>query len=155
VALEIERKFSIHFDLWKKTTLPEGNFLRQGYLFSSPEKTIRVRETNEQGFITIKGKTIGATRTEFEYEIPKAEAAELINNFSENQITKIRYEIIYDGKLWEVDVFEGDNKGLIVAEIELESELETFTLPPLVDEEVTSDERYYNANLVKYPFKNW
>jgi adenylate cyclase len=152
---EIERKFLIDQQKWDSLTKPEGKLFRQGYLLTDKDKTIRVRATETKGFLTIKGQTIGATRMEYEYEIPVGEAIELLNNFSLSELSKTRYEIPSSGKLWEVDVFLGDNKGLIVAEIELESENETFDLPDWVTTEVTEEEKYYNSNLTVKPFKDW
>ncbi|WP_293788244.1 CYTH domain-containing protein [uncultured Pedobacter sp.] len=152
---EIERKFLIHQPNWDNLTKPEGKLLRQGYLLTDKTKTIRIRATESQGFLTIKGETIGATRLEYEYEIPVGEATELLDNFSVSELSKTRYEIGFNGKLWEVDVFAGDNEGLIVAEIELESEDETFDLPDWVGKEVTKEEKYYNSNLRVRPFKDW
>jgi adenylate cyclase len=152
---EIERKFLIDQQKWDSLTKPEGKLFRQGYLLTDKDKTIRVRATETKGFLTIKGQTIGATRMEYEYKIPVGEAIELLNNFSLSELSKTRYEIPSSGKLWEVDVFLGDNKGLIVAEIELESENETFDLPDWVTTEVTEEEKYYNSNLTVKPFKDW
>ncbi|MBB6238593.1 CYTH domain-containing protein [Pedobacter sp. AK013] len=152
---EIERKFLIDQQKWDTLSKPEGKLLRQGYLLSDKDKTIRVRATDTKGFLTIKGQTIGATRMEYEYEIPVGEATELLDNFSLSELSKIRYEITYNGKVWEIDVFLGDNKGLIVAEIELESENEIFDLPDWVSREVTEEEKYYNSNLTVKPFKDW
>ncbi|TCD15737.1 CYTH domain-containing protein [Pedobacter psychrodurus] len=152
---EIERKFLIDQQKWNNLSKPEGKLFRQGYLLSDKDKTVRVRATETKGFLTIKGQTIGATRMEYEYEIPVAEAIELLDNFSLSELSKTRYEISFSGKLWEVDVFLGDNKGLIVAEIELESEDETFDLPDWVSKEVTEEEKYYNSNLTVTPFKDW
>jgi adenylate cyclase len=155
MPLEIERKFLVDKTLWEKLKKPEGNFFRQGYLHSDQTKTIRVRVTDTTGFLTIKGPTQGATRQEFEYEIPKAEAEELLDSFAEAGLTKIRYEIPFKGKTWEVDEFLAENQGLLVAEIELESETEPFDLPEWVTAEVTGDRKYYNSQLSENPFKNW
>ncbi|WP_316824511.1 CYTH domain-containing protein [Pedobacter miscanthi] len=152
---EIERKFLIDQQKWDNLNKPEGKLFRQGYLLTDKDKTIRVRATESKGFLTIKGKTIGATRMEFEYEIPLPEATELLDNFAISELSKTRYEITMGGKLWEVDVFSGENEGLIVAEIELESEDENFDLPDWVSNEVTEEEKYYNSNLTVKPFKNW
>lgn len=152
---EIERKFLIDQQKWANLSKPEGKLFRQGYLLTDEDKTIRVRATATKGFLTIKGQTIGATRMEYEYEIPVAEATELLDNFSLSELSKTRYEIPFSGKLWEVDVFLGDNKGLIVAEIELDSEDEIFALPDWVSREVTEEEKYYNSNLTVTPFKDW
>ncbi len=152
---EIERKFLLHLEEWKKLIKPAGKHLRQGYISNNPEKTIRIRIAENQAWLTIKGITIGASRLEYEYEIPLNEAAELLDNFCESELEKTRYEIDYKGKTWEIDVFSGDNDGLIVAEIELLSEEETFERPIWIEAEVTADKRYYNANLTIHPFKDW
>jgi len=152
---EIERKFLINEAEWNNLEKPTGKHLRQGYLLSDPNKTIRVRITDDGAWMTIKGKSVGATRLEYEYEIPIADANELLNNFAESELEKMRYNIHYERKIWEVDVFFGDNHGLIVAEIELQSEDEHFKKPIWVTEEVTTDARYYNSNLTRYPFKLW
>ncbi|WP_316848213.1 CYTH domain-containing protein [Pedobacter psychrodurus] len=152
---EIERKFLIDQQKWDQLSKPEGKLFRQGYLLTDKDKTIRVRATSTKGFLTIKGQTIGATRMEYEYEIPVTEATELLDHFSLSELSKTRYEIHFNGKLWEVDVFLGDNKGLIVAEIELESEDEAFDLPDWISNEVTEEEKYYNSNLTVKPFKDW
>eukprot|EP01012_Entosiphon_sulcatum_P039986 TRINITY_DN53608_c0_g1_i1.p1 TRINITY_DN53608_c0_g1~~TRINITY_DN53608_c0_g1_i1.p1 ORF type:complete len:157 (+),score=24.88 TRINITY_DN53608_c0_g1_i1:218-688(+) len=152
---EIERKFLIDQQKWDNLSKPEGKLFRQGYLLTDKDKTIRVRATETKGFLTIKGKTIGATRLEYEYEIPAAEATELLDNFSVSELSKTRYEIEFNGKLWEIDVFAGDNEGLIVAEIELDNEDEAFDLPDWVGKEVTEEEKYYNSNLTVKPFKGW
>jgi adenylate cyclase len=155
MAIEIERKFLIKKDLWEKVAKDKSNYIKQGYLTTDPNLTIRVRLKDQQAFLTIKGKTKGASRPEYEYEIPRADASELLDNFSTNSIAKTRYEIIDDGNLWEVDQFHGDNEGLIVAEIELQDENQKFSLPPWIDIEVTSDTRYYNSNLVQNPYRHW
>ncbi|RBQ04629.1 CYTH domain-containing protein [Pedobacter miscanthi] len=152
---EIERKFLIDQQKWDNLNKPEGKLFRQGYLLTDKDKTIRVRATETKGFLTIKGLTVGASRLEYEYEIPVAEANELLDNFSVSELSKTRYEIQFHGKLWEVDVFAGDNEGLVIAEIELESEDETFDLPDWVTKEVTEEAKYYNANLTVRPFKDW
>ena len=152
---EIERKYLVNQSKWELVEKPIGNHYRQGYLLTDPNKTIRVRQTDDKGFLTIKGLSVGATRPEYEYEIPLNEAKELLDNFSISELSKIRYEIIFEGKLWEVDEFLGDNFELIVAEIELESEDEKFVFPDWIDKEVTSEEKYYNSNLTIKPYKNW
>lgn len=152
---EIERKFLVDKSIWQKVEKNSGEMYRQGYLLTDPNKTIRVRQTSEKGFITIKGLSVGATRPEFEYEIPFDDAKELLNQFAISELSKIRYKIIFEDKLWEVDEFLGDNLGLIVAEIELKSEDESFALPHWIDREVTSEQKYYNCNLTILPFKYW
>ncbi len=152
---EIERKFLIKKDIWKNATKEKASYLKQGYISTDPGKTIRVRIAEDKSFLTIKGKSEGIARAEFEYEIPTEDANELLNLFASNCIEKVRHEIVYDGKLWEVDVFSGDNEGLIIAEIELDSVDENFALPAWIDKEVSGDERYFNSNLSKNPFKKW
>ena len=152
---EIERKYLIDHSKFQATNKPEGKLYRQGYLLLDPEKTIRVRATPTQGFITIKGITTGATRAEYEYEIPLTEALELLDKFAISELSKTRYVIDYKGYKWEVDVFHGDSEGLIIAEIELASEDTTYDLPGWITDEVTSDQRYYNSNLTTHPYKDW
>jgi CYTH domain-containing protein len=155
MGIEIERKFLIDHKKWQLLSKPDGTHYRQGYLASDDKTTIRVRIAGEHGYITIKGITTGFSRREYEYEIPVDEAAELLDNFALSEIEKIRYRIIFEDKLWEVDEFLGDNSGLIIAEIELESEDEVFQNPDWITGEVTYDDRYYNSNLSRYPFKSW
>ena len=155
MAKEIERKFLIDLKKWGEVEKPPGHHYRQGYLLTDPQKTIRVRLTDAGAFLTIKGISVGATRLEYEYEIPAADAKELLDNFSISELSKIRYEIEYKNKLWEVDEFLGDNAGLFVAEIELTDENEIFERPDWVTKEVTGEEKYYNANLTVNPYKNW
>lgn len=155
MGIEIERKFLVKKEQWKKVDKTSGELYRQGYLLTDPTKTIRVRQTNDKGFLTIKGISVGASRAEFEYEIPWKEAEELLNQFAVSELSKIRYKILFEKKLWEIDEFLGDNEGLIVAEIELKSEDETFSLPDWIDVEVTDEEKYYNSNLTQNPYKNW
>lgn len=155
MGVEIERKFLVHKNKWDSFTKPKKDFYRQGYLFSDSNKTIRVRQTNDKGYITIKGSVIGLSRPEFEYEIPKADAEELLNQFSVSELIKVRYKILFKNKIWEVDEFLGDNLGLIVAEIELKHENEQFEMPDWIANEVTDDNKYYNSCLAKTPYCNW
>lgn len=155
MALEIERKYLVHHEQWDSFNKPTGQLYRQGYILKDPNKTIRVRVTDTSAYLTIKGASVGATRTEFEYEIPKEEAIELLDNFAVSELSKIRYKILHTEKLWEVDVFLGTNEGLIVAEIELLSEDEAYEIPEWISVEVTGDNKYYNSNLSVNPFKNW
>ncbi len=155
MAIEIERKFLVKKDFWQKVNKPIPDFYRQGYLYSDVSKTIRVRIANQHAWLTIKGKTTGASRPEFEYEIPVAEASEMLSAMTESQIEKYRYKLSVEGKLWEVDEFKGDNEGLLVAEIELGNESESFSLPDWAGEEVTHDSRYTNAALSKVPYSTW
>lgn len=152
---EIERKFLVDHEKWKQLIKPKGELYRQGYLTTEPNKTIRVRQTNEKGFLTIKGITTGAIRPEYEYEIPINDAKELLDNFSIAELSKIRYKINFDNKTWEIDEFLGDNEGLIIAEIELITEDEKFNIPEWINIEVTEQLKYYNSNLTVNPYKLW
>ena len=155
MALEIERKFLINEDLWNSFEKPIGLVCKQTYLHKEIDKTIRVRVLGEKGFFTIKGRTIGFTKPEFEYEIPLKDAKEMIEMFGESVIDKIRYVIPYHGHIWEVDVFFGENAGLIIAEIELKSEEESFLKPEWLAKEVTGDMRFSNSSLQNNPYKDW
>ena len=153
--MEIERKFKIHTNLWRKLDKRAGDNILQGYLCSEEEKTVRVRVKNKQGTMTIKGRTINISREEYEFPVPYDIAVDMIHKFATGIIEKIRYNIPYKGKLWEVDEFSGANAGLIIAEVELNSEDEEIELPEWVGDEVSSDPRYYNANLAKHPYQEW
>lgn len=156
MPLEIEKKYLLKHDLWSALSKPKGEYYRQGYIVNEKIKTVRVRATESKGFITIKGKTDNpAIKPEYEYEIPKSEAIELLDGFTENNIEKTRYKIDFQGHTWEIDVFHGDNQGLIVAEIELNSLEESYIIPAWIDSEVTHEDKYFNASLSKNPFKNW
>lgn len=154
MAKEIERKFLLVGDAWRE--LAKGTHYRQGYLNSAKERTVRVRTIDDKGFLTIKGITTGATRVEYEYEIPHSDCTEMLDDLAEKPIIeKARYKIDFGGFVWEVDEFFGVNKGLVVAEIELESEDQAFEKPSWVGEEVTGDPRYYNSSLVANPYTTW
>lgn len=155
MGVEIERKFLVDREKWQQIARPEATHFRQGYIFSDEKKTIRIRVTDVEAYITIKGSTAGVSRSEFEYTIPAADGVQLLDNFAVSELEKYRFNINYAGKLWEVDEFLGDNQGLLMAEIELDSEDEKFELPPWVTTEVTGDKRYYNSFLSVNPFKNW
>ena len=151
---EIERKFLVVGDGWRNTA--EAEPLRQGFLSTEPERTVRVRLAGSRGSLTIKGKTIGARRQEFEYEIPGADAQRMLDTLCQRPlIEKVRYRLCVGRHIWEVDVFEGENAGLVIAEVELESEDEAFEKPDWAGEEVTDDPRYFNSNLVAKPFRTW
>ena len=152
MAKEIERKFLVKSDTWRDA---KGITLRQGYLSRVKERTVRVRTRKDKGYLTIKGIAVGATRMEFEYEIPRKDADTLLEICEQPLIEKIRYAIEHGGFVWEVDEFFGENSGLIVAEIELASEDQEFPRPDWVGEEVTGDSRYFNSNLIKNPFSAW
>jgi adenylate cyclase len=154
MGVEIERKFLVCGEGWK--TMGQGVLLRQGYLSSDPERIVRVRIEGDSAVLTIKGRTQGATRAEWEYQIPMADAQDFLNSLCERPIIeKYRYRIQYEGMIWEVDEFLGDNAGLIVAEIELEQEDQPFAKPDWLGAEVTGDKRYYNAQLLRHPYTQW
>ena len=155
MATEIEHKYLVKADLWQEVTPHASVEVKQAYLVTDPDKTIRVRTMGDQAFITIKGKASGASRAEYEYEIPLQDAHELIHKFSSNLIEKVRHYVLHDTKTWEVDEFRGLNKGLVVAEIELATEEETYALPAWIDKNVTHDHRDANSNLVSDPYINW
>jgi adenylate cyclase len=155
MGVEIERKFLVDHDRWKQLQKPQGLIIRQGYMLKDAAKTIRIRVKDDLSYITIKGKTEGISRSEYEYAIPLKDGNELLAAFCDAVVDKVRYCINFAGKLWEVDVFNGDNEGLIVAEIELDHDQEAFELPDWVATEVTDDSRYYNSNLSVNPYKNW
>jgi CYTH domain-containing protein len=152
MAKEIERKFRVKEGSWR---LAKGTQYRQGYLNSEKERIVRVRTIDDKGYLTIKGLTIGASRMEFEYEIPRQDADTLLAICEKPLIEKNRYKVEHGGFVWEVDEFFGENRGLIVAEIELESEDQTFSKPDWVGNEVTGDPRYFNSNLIKNPYTKW
>ncbi|CCQ74353.1 CYTH domain-containing protein [Magnetospira sp. QH-2] len=154
MAKEIERKFLITGDAWRALT--KGTHYRQGYLSTVKERTVRVRTIDDKGFMTVKGITIGATRVEYEYEIPATDANEMLDNLCEQPIIdKVRYKVALDGFVWEIDEFGGVNEGLIVAEIELQSEDQAFAKPDWVGDEVSGDPRYFNSNLIANPYTTW
>lgn len=153
MGLEIERKFLPRDDGWRAG--PPGERLVQGYLSRDPARTVRVRIAGERAFLTIKGPTLGASRAEFEYPVPPADAQAMLALCDGPVIDKIRHLREHGGLLWEVDEFLGDNRGLVVAEVELASEDQRFEPPPWLGSEVTGDVRYYNAHLSVHPFTRW
>jgi CYTH domain-containing protein len=154
VATEIERKFLVVGDDWR--SLAAATEIRQGYLSTVKERTVRVRVIGDRGYVTVKGITVGATRTEFEYEIPVADAHQMLDQLCERPIIeKTRSRIDVAGLIWEVDSFAGVNAGLVVAEVELEDEAQEIDPPRWIGEEVTDDPRYFNANLIAHPFNEW
>lgn len=155
MPVEIERKFLVTNNDWRNNA--EGLTFCQGYLSRNPNCIVRVRTEGEKAFMTIKGPIQGLRRSEFEYSIPKEEAVAMLELCETPHIHKTRYRITYDNHVWEIDEFHGENEGLIIAEIELDDEQETFTLPSWVGKEVTEDRRYANSNLAIHPYKkgNW
>jgi adenylate cyclase len=149
---EIERKFRVIKDTWRNV---KGTRYRQGYLNSAKERNVRVRTMEDKAYLTIKGIAIGASRMEFEYEIPLQDADELLEICEKPLIEKTRYKVQEGGFVWEVDEFFRENQGLIVAEVELESEDQGFPKPDWVREEVTGGPRYFDSNLIKNPYTNW
>jgi adenylate cyclase len=151
---EIERKYLVDTAAW----VPQGAgvHFKQGYLNSQKERVVRVRIEGTKAKLTIKGVTTGVTRSEFEYPLPVEDAAILLDQLCEKPlIDKHRHTEQHGGRSWEIDVFHGDNEGLVVAEIELASETDAPELPAWVGQEVSSDPRYFNSNLLKNPYKNW
>lgn len=154
MALEVERKFLVKGDGWRM--LGEPVPIRQGYLSRVPERVVRVRVSGERAWLTIKGVSFGATRIEFEYEIPLQDAADMLAGFCEPPILeKRRTRIPADGVVWEVDEFLGENAGLIVAEVELAEPEQALALPEWIGAEVTGDARYFNSNLLAHPYSAW
>jgi len=160
MSIEIERKFLLANDDWR-TQADNGVVMRQGYLnnvsFDNKQKSsVRVRIAGELANLNIKGATLGITRQEYEYAIPLSDAHELLGTLADGPlIEKTRYHVQHEAHIWEIDVFTGDNQGLVVAEIELANEDEAFTRPSWLGEEVSADARYYNVCLVRHPYKNW
>ena len=151
---EIERKCLVKGDAWR--SLGKGTSYRQGYLNSVKERTVRIRTINDKAFLTIKGLTVGATRSEYEYEIPLADCNAMLDTLAEKPIIeKKRYKVPFAGLTWEIDEFFGENAGLIVAEVELASEGQAIDKPEWVGEEVSADPRYFNSNLIKHPYTRW
>jgi len=151
---EIERKFLVKDDAFKQ--MAKGTRYRQGYLSSTKERVVRVRTIDDKGFLTVKGISVGATRMEFEYEIPLKDADVMLDELCEKPIIeKNRYKISNRNLIWEVDEFFGENDGLVVAEVELENEDQAFAKPEWVGAEVTGDPKYFNSNLIRNPYKNW
>lgn len=152
---EIEYKFLVDKRLWKKVTFKKRFKIIQAYIHKDSDKVIRVRIQDKKGFLTIKGKPQGIIRDEYEYKIPYKDAKELILKFSNKTIEKYRYIVYFEKKKWEIDVFQGLNKGLIIAEIEVKSADESFTKPDWILEDVSLDSRYHNSNLVSNPYTKW
>lgn len=150
---EIERKFLVTDDSWRDGT--PGVRIAQAYLARGGDSTVRIRIGGEKAWITIKGRSEGISRLEFEYEIPVAEATELLGLCMPSVIDKTRHEVPYAGHLWEVDVFHGENEGLVVAELEMEHEATVFDAPPWLGKEVSDDPRYFNSRLAVVPFAKW
>jgi CYTH domain-containing protein len=154
VAIEIERKFLVRDDSWRRGAT--GQHIRQGYLCIFPDRAVRVRTLNDRAYVTIKGAKNTISRLEYEYEIPTRDATEMLDALCERPlIEKTRYHLTVYGRTWSVDEFEGENAGLVLAEVELDDERQDVQLPPWVDQEVTADPRYLNANLTRHPYARW
>jgi len=155
MPIEIEHKFLLTNDDWQQNISKSIRY-KQGYLVSDNKRSIRIRTSDNKAWLNIKSATIGTYRQEYEYEIPFNEGVEILDTLCEKPIIeKTRHFVTYKQHLWEIDVFEGDNLGLIVAEIELSKIGEKFHRPSWAGEEVTDDLRYYNNSLCSNPFKNW
>jgi adenylate cyclase len=153
VGVEIERKFLVKGDSWRAGAT--GTRYRQGYLSNDKQRNVRVRIGGGKAFLTVKGISRGASRDEFEYEVPIPDAEALLNLCLRPLIEKVRYRVEFGGMTWEIDEFEGDNRGLVLAEVELPSEDHPLALPPWADQEVTHDPRYFNSSLVSHPYTTW
>ena len=154
MAVEIERKFLVIGDGWRQNAV--GKPYRQGYIRTQGQATVRVRTVAQTGYITLKGPTQGISRMEYEYEIPVADANQMLTTLCDRPlIEKTRYIVHDEGMLWEVDEFSGDNSGLVLAEVELEHPQQPLTIPNWIGQEVSHDGRYFNANLARYPFSQW
>lgn len=155
MATEIERKFLLSNDSWRAQA-GQSEIMRQGYLAGSKHASVRVRISGDQANLNIKSATLGVSRQEYEYSIPLDDANEILDTLVDGPlIEKTRYYVTHGAHVWEIDVFDGDNQGLVVAEIELEHPDETFVRPDWLGEEVSGDSRYYNVSLVRHPFKDW
>lgn len=151
--VEIERKFLVETSKWIPKSF--GVRIKQGYLSTDESRVVRVRIAGDLAYITLKGKNRGISRAEFEYEIPPKDALILLKMCLNEPVEKTRYTEIYENMVWEIDVFEGVNNGLVLAEVELEDENQQFNLPGWVGVEVSMDERYFNSKLSENPFSKW
>jgi len=155
MPVEIERKFLLSSDKWRDEVVRSSR-IRQGYMGIIDKASVRIRIQGDRANINIKSATLEIRRMEYEYEIPIDEAVEMLDQLcNQPQIDKIRYIVKRDGHVWEIDEFHGDNQGLLVAEVELESEDEAIIKPDWLGDEVTADPRYYNVSLINHPFSKW
>ncbi len=155
MGTEIERKFLVKGTQWHDDAISDAN-IRQGFVSTDPERIVRLRLTNGRALLTIKGRATGVRRSEYEYEIPLTDAEEMLEDVCHHGlIEKTRYRVPHAGNTWEVDVFYGDNAGLLLAEIELRDESDAISLPAWVGPEVTDDRRYFNAYLAEHPYSEW
>ncbi len=154
MAIEIERKFLVANDSWREDAV--GTAYKQGYILNSAINTVRVRVAGNKGILTIKGQGSDFARPEYEYEIPLSDAEEMLAGLClKPLIEKTRYKLRVANHVWDLDVFHADNQGLVLAEIELSEEYELFEKPDWLGKEVTGDERYFNAYLVRHPYSSW
>ncbi len=155
MGIEIERKFLVVNDGWRPLAR-QSLECRQGYINVKGEGSVRIRILGGRGFLTLKGPRAGLSRAEFEYPVPLTDAEELLASFCRHStITKVRHQVPFGGKTWEIDEFRRENRGLVLAEVELDSEEESLSLPGWAGKEVSFDDRYFNANLAKNPFTAW
>lgn len=155
MGTEIERKYTLKNDNWRNE-IDYSERMVQGYLAGNERASVRIRIVGDKANLNIKSATLGVFRQEYEYALPLDDAEKMLNDLCEKPvIDKERHYVMHDGKKWEIDVFSGENEGLIVAEVELDNENEAVNLPDWVDEEVSHDTRYYNVSLVKHPYKDW
>lgn len=155
MAIETERKFLVNRSLWETIDRGESSLIRQAYLSTETDKVVRVRVMDNIGWLCIKGKREGISRLEFEYSIPVEDAEQMITHFAKSELSKLRYKVKAGELTWEVDEFLGDNNGLLIAEIELDSENQSYDKPSWLGNEVTFDDRYSNSSLAVKPFKDW
>jgi adenylate cyclase len=154
MAEEIEHKYLVHLGLWHPADA--GTPYRQGYLTQGKERVVRVRIAGDSAFLTIKGATNGISRLEFEYPIPLDDATEMLDRLCHRPlIEKTRHREMWEGRMWEIDVFHGDNAGLVIAEVEVADAQDHVVLPPWADAEVSGDPRYFNNNLGAHPYSTW
>jgi adenylate cyclase len=155
MALEIERKYLVINDKWHNDVIKKSA-MKQGYLANADNASVRVRVSGSEARLTVKGRSKGISRNEYEYAIPLQDAEEILHNhISGAVIEKVRYKVKCGDHVWDLDVFAGANHGLVMAEVELSSEEEGFQMPQWAGEEVSSDSRYYNANLASHPYCDW
>jgi CYTH domain-containing protein len=154
MAIEIERRFLVRDKRYRQLAKPI--YYRQGYLSTAKDRIVRVRVKGEKAFLAVKGTTNGITRTEYEYEIPAAEAERMLEQLCKKPvIEKDRYKIEYDGMVWDVDEFHGPNEGLVVAEVHLDREDQKITMPEWIGEEVSHEPKYFSSSLVQNPYSKW
>ena len=155
MAVEIERKFLVKNDKWRNNILSES-VIKQGYIANQENATVRIRVARDSAWLNIKGATSGIRRAEFEYPIPLEDAEAILQGVAQRPyISKTRYKVKCGNHIWDLDLFEGENRGLVMAEVELKNETEPFEMPEWAGEEVSGDPRYYNASLVKTPYTAW